>query len=145
MIIKPYPTHSEISNVINIILDDIDGIFLLAETSKGNYPVNAVIELVNTAKEAETIAWDCNNKEKFKLFKIINYLDLFQAIIVTSVDTANLINASAIICITRSGKTLILMSQCKPYCVIFAVTKYLRTAKKLILYRSIYPLLLSGN
>ena len=53
MINSPVPTRAESSDVANAIFDGSDAIMLSAETSVGQYPVQAVSEMVRIAIEAE--------------------------------------------------------------------------------------------
>ncbi len=53
MVNSPVPTRAEVSDVANAILDDADAVMLSAETSVGQYPVQAVAMMRRIAHETE--------------------------------------------------------------------------------------------
>jgi len=48
------PTRAEVSDIFNAVADGAWGVMLTGETAVGQYPVEAIRYLTNTAKEAET-------------------------------------------------------------------------------------------
>jgi pyruvate kinase len=53
MVSSPVPTRAEVSDVANAILDDADAVMLSAETSVGQYPIQAVRMMRRIADETE--------------------------------------------------------------------------------------------
>jgi len=56
MVGSPVPTRAEVSDVANAILDDADAVMLSAETSVGQYPVEAVRVIERVAAHTEGFA-----------------------------------------------------------------------------------------
>lgn len=60
---NPLPTRAEVTDVHNAILDGTDAVMLSGETSKGNYPVQAIRSMRVIASQAEVDYFQLTNAE----------------------------------------------------------------------------------
>lgn len=61
MVKHPTPTRAEVSDVANAVLDGADAVMLSDETAAGDYPVEALQELVRIARRAEQFLYGRKN------------------------------------------------------------------------------------
>jgi pyruvate kinase len=136
MIHNPVPTRAEVFDVANAVLDITDAVMLSAETSVGDHP-----DLV-----VETMARICSGAEKQPSTQISTHRlerqfeKIDEAIAMATMYTANHLNISAIVSLTESGTTPLLMSRIRSGIPIFALTRNLDTQRRLNLYRGVYPM-----
>lgn len=139
MIKNPRPTRAEASDVANAVLDGTDAVMLSAESASGSYPVESVRMMNDIVQEAEKIANE---------YSLGNTIDNSpeetenSSLGIAAVQIATSINAKAIVNFTRSGYSASFASKFRPHSPIFSFTPFLMTARKLNLYRGIYPFLL---
>jgi len=50
---SPVPTRAEVSDIFNAVYDGCASVMVTGETAVGQYPVEVIRYLANTAKEAE--------------------------------------------------------------------------------------------
>ncbi|CCD25211.1 pyruvate kinase PYK2 NDAI_0E03940 [Naumovozyma dairenensis CBS 421] len=138
MTYNPRPTRAEVSDVGNAILDGADCIMLSGETAKGDYPIEAVKMMTQTALVAENA-----------IPYLANYDDIrnctpkptptTETVAASSVAAVFEQNAKAIIVLSTSGETARLCSKYRPNCPIILVTRNRGTARFSHLYRGVYP------
>lgn len=138
MTYNPRPTRAEVSDVGNAILDGADCVMLSGETAKGNYPIQSVQMMHETALVAEKgIAYQ-------PLFNEIRSLaprptETGETIAIAAVSASFEQQAKAIIVLSTSGNTARLVAKYRPKCPILMVTRDEKVARFAHLYRSVYP------
>lgn len=136
MIHNTVPTRAEVSDVANAVLDGTDAVMLSAETAMGDHP----------AKVVSTMARICLSAEKSPRTQISrhrmeeHFAHVDQAIAMATMYTANHLDIKAIIALTESGSTPLLMSRIRSGIPIFGLSRNILTLGKMTLYRGVYPI-----
>jgi len=128
MIKSPRPTRAEASDVANAVLDGTDALMLSAETSVGSYPVQAVTIMDSIARKIEEKRRpirDFTAVIKEEEFNLVDRISRGACVL------ANDIKASAILVITKTGRTARYLSRYRPNTPIIAFTDNLDVLKQL--------------
>ncbi|MEZ4872591.1 MAG: pyruvate kinase [Bdellovibrionales bacterium] len=135
MVENPRPTRAEITDVANAVLDGSDACMLSAESASGKYPFKCITTMSDIIMEVEKDSdfyYDINlNKE---------LLTIADTIAEGACLAALKLNASAIVCLTTSGKTASLISAYRPKARVIAVTHMQDTLNRLELVWGIQTL-----
>lgn len=133
MINNPIPTRAEASDVANVVLDGTDAVLLTAETSIGKNPVRVIQTMSRLIRRAEQI-------ESYHNLQY-DYIETdeahVQSIALASCQIANDLNVKAIVPITYSGFTAVVLSKYFPESPIIAVTNRFETQNILKFYRGV--------
>ena len=136
MINSPIPTRAEVLDVANAVMDGTDAVMLSAETAAGQYPVKAVEAMhrvcVGAEKQQVTARASANADEHFT--------QTDEAIAMATMYTAQHMHANAILALTESGATALLMSRQDTRIPIYAMTRWDATLRKMCLCRGVNPI-----
>lgn len=141
MVHAPLPTRAEASDVFNAILDGTDAVMLSAETAVGQHPCAAVETMAEVIGAAE--AWlaarpPLRTRADFED-------DTFELPICrAAAQAARDARAKAVVALTRSGRTALLLSKVDVpiRTPVFALTADPATYRRMALYQGVEPVLL---
>ena len=123
MIKNPRPTRAETTDVANAIYDGTSGIMLSGETAAGLYPVESVKTMSLIAERTEM---DIDYIGRFEKACRNERPNVTSAISHATCTTAHDLGATAIMTVSKSGKTASMISKYRPQCMIVGGT----TSKK---------------
>lgn len=134
MIQNPMPTRAEVSDVANAVFDYTDAVMLSAETAVGDYPVEAVEAMVRICMGAEQ--HPSTHTSQHRIHEHMEHVD--EAIALSAMYAANhLDKVTAIICLTETGATPLMMSRIKSSLPIFAFSPRHTTQHRVALFRGV--------
>ena len=136
MIESPVPTRAEISDVANAVLDGTDAVMLSAETAAGQYPAETVAAMARVCLGAEKMP--SINVSRHRMDK--EFGDIEEAVAMSAMYSANhMKGVAAIITLTHTGRTALLMSRISSGLPIFALSRNQETLNLCSLYRGVTP------
>lgn len=136
MIHSTVPTRAEVSDVANAILDGTDAVMLSAETAVGSYPVEVIQAMTRICLGAEKHPRTMMSRHRAES----HFQRIDEAIAMAVMYTANHMTIRAIIALTESGATPLWMSRIRSGIPIFALSRHVKTLRKVTLYRGVYPI-----
>lgn len=136
MITNPIPTRAEVLDVANAVMDGTDAVMLSAETASGKFPVKVVETMARVCIAAER--GDDTVPERRPLDGHFQRTD--EAIAMATAWTARNMHANAIVALTESGSTPLMMSRSNLGIPIYALTRHERTRRRMCLCRGVYPI-----
>ncbi|MGH8433331.1 MAG: pyruvate kinase [Pseudomonas sp.] len=135
MISSPMPTRAEVSDVANAALDFTDAVMLSAESAAGLYPVEAVTAMARICVGAEK--HPTNKRSSHRLGQTFERCD--ESIALAAMYTANHFpGVKAIISLTESGYSPLIMSRIRSEIPIFAFSPHRETQARVALFRGVY-------
>lgn len=136
MITSPMPTRAEVMDVANAVLDGTDAVMLSGETAVGAYPVETVKSMASVCVGAEKMP--SVSTSGYRIDKKFQTSE--EAIAMATMYSANhLEGVKAMVSLTESGKTPLMMSRLSSGLPIFALSRNDSTLNKTSLYRGVTP------
>jgi pyruvate kinase len=136
MMSAPLPTRAEVMDVANAVLDGTDAVMLSGETAAGDFPVETVKAMANV----------CLGAEKHPSVNVTSnragdvFTEIDESIAMVTMFAANhQVGMKAIITLTESGTTPLLVSRLSSGLPILALSRHQKTLNNCALYRGVYP------
>ncbi|NQY41843.1 MAG: pyruvate kinase, partial [Legionellales bacterium] len=137
MTTKTMPTRAEVSDIANAILDCTDAIMFSGETASGEHPdlvVHTANKICLSSEKNPTTAISQHRIEK-------KFSRIDESIAMASMYIANHQDIQAIVCITTTGTTPLLMSRIRSNIPIYAISPNITIIRIMNLYRNVYPIM----
>ncbi|WP_109077431.1 pyruvate kinase [Aggregatibacter kilianii] len=136
MISNPMPTRAEVMDVANAVLDGTDAVMLSAETAAGQYPAETVAAMAKVCLGAEKMPSINISHHRMD----VEFDSVEETIAMSAMFAANhMKGVSAIIAMSSSGRTPLLMSRISSGLPIFALSRNQNTLNLCALYRGVTP------
>jgi pyruvate kinase len=136
MVSAPMPTRAEVMDVANAVLDGTDAVMLSGETAAGDFPVETVKAMSDVCLGAEKHPSINISKNRMDC----TFDDPTEALAMTAMFAANHTNGiKAIVALTATGTTPLLMSRLSSGLPIFALSSNAQTLSYCALYRGVTP------
>ncbi|NOI66359.1 pyruvate kinase [Vibrio sp. 99-8-1] len=136
MITNPMPTRAEVMDVANAVLDGTDAVMLSGETAVGAYPIETVESMASVCMGAEKMP--SLNASSYRIDSQFDSTE--ETIAMATMYAANhLHGVKAMITLTESGRTPLMMSRLSSGLPIFALSRNESTLSRASLYRGVTP------
>ncbi len=137
MLTNTIPTRAEVTDVANAVLEGSDAVMLSAETASGQYPVQVVAAMAEVclAAERQSLRGLVQSQTMEREFNRVD-----EAIAMAAIYISDHLDVSAIVALTESGLTPLLLSRACAEIPIYGVTSNKLARGKMALYRGVYPI-----
>ena len=136
MVENPEPTRAEVSDVSTAVIQGADAVMLSAETAAGQYPAETVASMAKVCLGEEKMPGASVSHHRMD----IEFDNIEETIAMSTMFAANhMKGVSAIIAMTSSGRTPLLMSRISSGLPIFALSRNPNTLNLCALYRGVTP------
>lgn len=137
MIVSPIPTRAEVLDVANAVMDGTDAVMLSAETATGAHPARVVEAMARVCVGAEAAMPEPNVTRGQSP---AHFRRTDEAIAMATAWTARGMQARAIVALTDSGSTALMMSRSDTGIPIYALTPHETTRRRMALCGGVFPL-----
>lgn len=142
MIDSPLPTRAEVFDVANAVLDGTDAVMLSAETAVGAHPEKVVQAMARVIRGAERER--ITQQSQHRLDRVFHTAD--ETIAMAAMYAANhMPKIKAIVSLTESGTTPLLMSRIRSGLPIYALSTQQTTLRRCALLRGVTPVSFAGK
>ena len=131
MITSPVPTRAEASDVATAIYDGADAVMLSAESAAGKFPVEAVSMMNRIIEQTEQDPQYRHQIDSSYIPAVAGHASVAAAICTAVRGIVAILNASAIVCYSRSGLTSLGAARERPQSPILSLSPFLTTARRL--------------
>ncbi len=139
MMKNPRATRAETADVANAVYDGTSAIMLSGETAAGRFPLEALKTMVRIAERTEQ---DVDYKKRFYGRERVANPDVTDAICHATCTTAYDLNASAIVTVTKSGRSARMISRYRPACDIIGGSTSEKVCRQINMSWGVVPVLL---
>jgi len=137
MVHQPEPTRAEASDVANAVLDGTSALMLSGETAIGEYPVEAVAYMDRLARAVEP-----SLGYRHQLPEVSEEPTVGQAMSNAACDVAEVLQASALLVPTYTGRTASVVARLRPRRPILGLTHHDYALRQMALEWGVTPLLI---
>lgn len=130
---NPRPTRAEASDVANALLDGADAVMLSGETAVGRYPIESVRAMNN-------IGWVVQEQITKRVDTGYKGLPLTDVIGDLAARAVEAVEPSAILVVTRSGISALMVSKHRPKASILTVARDPRISRRTHMYWGVRPI-----
>ena len=130
-------TRAEVTDVANAIFDATDCLMLSAETSVGAYPVESVRMMSRIAQETEAYLSKTGAFARMDADETLN--PTTSAVAHGAALLARELNAGALVVFTDTGRTVRLLSKCRPDRPVIGLSPEERVCRRMALYYGVEP------
>ena len=131
----PRPTRAEVTDAATAVDQGADAIMLAGETAVGAYPIRAVQTLDLIVREAEASPSAAATIAGAGLLS-----EHGRALCEAAVTLSERSNATAIVAVTRNGKTARVLSALRPHAPVYAATDRIAIARRLAMHWGVAPI-----
>lgn len=138
MMKNPRATRAETADVANAVYDGTSAIMLSGETAAGKFPVESLRTMVRIVNRTEQ---DVDYKKRFYSRERRANPDVTDAICHATCTTAYDLNASAILTVTKSGRSARMISRYRPACDIIGGSTSEKVCRQINMSWGVTPVL----